>query len=763
MPVSVVTNGASGLTLNGAFTGNGANVTNVNAVTLNGLNATNLWQLGGNLVAAGKFLGSTNNQPVELWVNSTRALRLEPTANDANHSNLVNVVGGSAANYVLPGTYGAVIAGGGAANYNGILNYSNSAAADLSAIGGGADNSIQVGSDHSVIGGGFTNTIQASAAHSVIGGGEANLIQTNSNHSFIGSGYENTIQPVSARSVLAGGESNLIQSNANHSVISGGENNLVTGAFGTVPGGNQNTAAGDSLAAGSHALATNANSFVWSDGGTFGTTANNQYLIHASGGVGINTSTPGAQLDVAGTVNATAFSGNGGGLSNLPVANLVGTVPLANLPEGLVTNNEPLVSLGTLFANSLALPSPAVIASAFTTIVSVDANGNSYFGLSAGRGNNGNSGSSNTGVGDQALLSITTGSNNVALGYQALSANTNGNYNTAIGDAALLQSFAGNNNVAIGFGALQYCTNDSELVAVGYQALQNDLAGNNGQSVSGLGENTALGYASLQGNRIGYGNTAVGFESLQSEEFGNGNTAVGDDALQTIVSGINNTAIGCGALGALGAVIGYQGGSNNIALGYGAGAYLQFNESGNIDIGNSGITGENNTIRIGTPGIQTATYLAGTVYANNMALTSDRNAKENFTAINPQAVLAKVAALPLTEWNYKTDQAVEHLGPMAQDFQAAFGLNGKDDKHIAVVDEGGVALAAIQGLNEKVESGRQAAESRIEKLEAENAALKQQLAAMQKEMASRLALMEKAVARVAEESAPTLDAATGEK
>ena len=84
-------------------------------------------------------------------------------------------------------------------------------------------------------------------------------------------------------------------------------------------------------------------------------------------------------------------------------------------------------------------------------------------------------------------------------------------------------------------------------------------------------------------------------------------------------------------------------------------------------------------------------------------------------------MLAKVAALPITEWNYKSgDSGVHHVGPMAQDFQAAFGLNGADDRHISVVDETGVALAAIQGLNEKLE--QQKAENaelkaRLEKLE----------------------------------------------
>ena len=94
----------------------------------------------------------------------------------------------------------------------------------------------------------------------------------------------------------------------------------------------------------------------------------------------------------------------------------------------------------------------------------------------------------------------------------------------------------------------------------------------------------------------------------------------------------------------------------------------------------------------------------GTVKSKGVVLTSDRNAKANFTSLDAQAILAKIIAMPVTEWNYK-DDAVDkkHIGPMAQDFHAAFGLDGADEKHISVVDEGGVALAAIQGLNQKLE------------------------------------------------------------
>jgi hypothetical protein len=151
--------------------------------------------------------------------------------------------------------------------------------------------------------------------------------------------------------------------------------------------------------------------------------------------------------------------------------------------------------------------------------------------------------------------------------------------------------------------------------------------------------------------------------------------------------------------------------------------------SSNIDIGSSGAATDTNIVRIGTT--QTATYLAGNVYAsgavfsNGVDVVSDRNAKEDFMPLNLQTVLAKVAGLPITEWNYKTTKNMEHIGPMAQDFQAAFQLSA-DDKHISVVDEGGVALAAIQGLNEKVEVRSQKSEVRIQKLEAENAELRHQ-------------------------------------
>jgi hypothetical protein len=110
----------------------------------------------------------------------------------------------------------------------------------------------------------------------------------------------------------------------------------------------------------------------------------------------------------------------------------------------------------------------------------------------------------------------------------------------------------------------------------------------------------------------------------------------------------------------------------------------------------------------------------GTTWQN----ACDRALKEDFSPVAPGQVLAKVAELPISQWNYKTDKTAKHLGPTAQDFHGAFDL-GTDDKHISTVDEGGVALAAIQGLNQKVESENLT-------LRAENAELRRRLDALER-------------------------------
>ena len=101
------------------------------------------------------------------------------------------------------------------------------------------------------------------------------------------------------------------------------------------------------------------------------------------------------------------------------------------------------------------------------------------------------------------------------------------------------------------------------------------------------------------------------------------------------------------------------------------------------------------------------------------SVSSDRAKKANLAVVDAREVLAKVASLQITTWNYISQgPTVRHIGPMAQDFHATFGV-GDDPTHINVVDAIGVALAAIQGLHQIV----QEQDARLAALEARLAAL----------------------------------------
>jgi hypothetical protein len=293
------------VTASGGLSGNGANVTNVNAATLNGLSATNLWQSGGNNVANGQFLGSTNNQAMEVRVGNQRALMI--TTNPADSA---NIIGGSPANFIDSGVKGAVIAGGGTTN---ILTYlgsssSNHISADFSTIGGGSGNWIQTGADHSVIGNGMNNVVAANTYESVIAGGVGNTVS--GQFLVIGGGTQNTNTGYAA--TLGGGYGNFASSyygtvgggvnnsaTASYATIGGGQGNQA-GFYATVPGGLFNIAGGQlSFAAGFKAQALNQGAFVWADSqnAPFASTANNQFNVRAGGGVLFVTSGAGMTID----------------------------------------------------------------------------------------------------------------------------------------------------------------------------------------------------------------------------------------------------------------------------------------------------------------------------------------------------------------------------------------------------------------------------------------------------------------------------------
>jgi hypothetical protein len=113
---------------------------------------------------------------------------------------------------------------------------------------------------------------------------------------------------------------------------------------------------------------------------------------------------------------------------------------------------------------------------------------------------------------------------------------------------------------------------------------------------------------------------------------------------------------------------------------------------------------------------------SGRVRAQQYLTSSDRNVKTHFEPISARDILAKVAALPITRWNFTNDLRTAHMGPVAQDFKAAFDL-GSDDKTIATVDADGVALAAIQGLNQKLNEK----DAEIQSLKQQNDSLAERL------------------------------------
>lgn len=204
-----------------------------------------------------------------------------------------------------------------------------------------------------------------------------------------------------------------------------------------------------------------------------------------------------------------------------------------------------------------------------------------------------------------------------------------------------------------------------------------------------------------------------------------GNVHLADDYRQLSLSGGNSLGYLYGSFPAL---------ADGVHLAYNH----YYNAAGSGQVFNTGGATSRLTVGYGFVGLfiggVNAAPITQRLLANSTGVTvngtfnnsSDRNAKQDFAPVNPRQILDQVTQLPISHWRYKEDPGTRHIGPMAQDFHAAFKV-GTDDKHIAPLDEAGVALAAIQGLNQKLEQRLEQRETELTELKARLEKLEQLL------------------------------------
>jgi len=234
-----------------------------------------------------------------------------------------------------------------------------------------------------------------------------------------------------------------------------------------------------------------------------------------------------------------------------------------------------------------------------------------------------------------------------------------------------------------------------------------------------------------------YGATAMGYYSTAS---GSTSTAIGDN---TVASANNSVAMGFRTVAdgeasiAMGTFVGSGGHKGSFIFGDASRATGIVNDD------------DNQFVAIADRGFKLVTSSTGGSGAvlppgsGTWGVLSDRHAKTAVQPVDVSEVLKKVAALPMNTWQYKTQESkYRHMGPMAQDFYAAFQL-GEADTTIDTIDADGVALAAIQGLNvELAERDRKIAtlnsqlDTLVKSKDAEIAAIRGELSAQTKRVAA---------------------------
>ena len=286
--------------------------------------------------------------------------------------------------------------------------------------------------------------------------------------------------------------------------------------------------------------------------------------------------------------------------------------------------------------------------------------------------------------------------------------------------------------------------------AIGSRALAVNISGTS---------NTASGALALQSNTSGVNNTASGFNALFANMSGANNTATGQEALRNTI-GNSNTAIGSVALR------NNTSGNNNIAIGSAAGSSLT-GGSDNIYVGNLGVASESATIRIGTSGIHTSTFIAGirdtTVGVNNLPVVIDSTGRLGTGPLNTPP-FAPLGGL-LSSRRFKEDihdmgeatTGLLRLRPVTFRYNEAFADGARAVQYGLIAEEvaevypdlvgysptGEVETVQYHKLVPMLLNELQKQHRRLDGLQADNASLKARLDALERLVLSKEALTQK--------------------
>ncbi len=234
--------------------------------------------------------------------------------------------------------------------------------------------------------------------------------------------------------------------------------------------------------------------------------------------------------------------------------------------------------------------------------------------------------------------------------------------------------------------------------------------------MTGLGAGLALLLLGCPGDD---GSTETGAETVSNDSTSNPGTTMGSDSTPVTGSAGSGSAEGSGSGGS--GQSGSSGGSGSGSMDSTSAADSSGGSTAGVCMDAMGSCANGEQCCDGLTCCAGVPVPPGEEYCDQRCPDSDYNLKRDFESIDPAEILERVAALPITTWSYRReDPSVRHLGPMAQDFKASFGL-GATDRSIFVVDADGVALSSIQALYRRLQAS-----------EADNAKLRESLETLQR-------------------------------